>query len=198
MVIKKCIQCGDDFKTYNSYINRGNRLGINEGQFCSTKCYSENKKTHTPKRDYECEWCGKKLQMLLSDYNYKVNTGQRPRFCSRSCKSSLPRIGNRIVGGYRYMHAPDHPYRNYNKQVAEHRLVMEKHIGRYLKPKEVVHHKDLNKLNNDINNLQIVSRAEHEAIHLEYKRKLQKQWWTPERRAKMGERSRRMWAERKS
>lgn len=42
---------------------------------------------------------------------------------------------------------------------------MEKIIGRRLFANEVVHHKDENKLNNDINNLQLMTRSEHAAHH---------------------------------
>ena len=37
----------------------------------------------------------------------------------------------------------------------EHRLVMERHLGRKLLPNETVHHRDGDKLNNDITNLEL-------------------------------------------
>lgn len=54
------------------------------------------------------------------------------------------------------------------KQVREHRIIMEKHIGRKLLPfpQEVIHHKDGNKLNNSIKNLQIISCSNHTILHL--------------------------------
>lgn len=48
-----------------------------------------------------------------------------------------------------------------------HRSVMEAHIGRKLLRNEIVHHIDGNKHNNAIENLQIVTRAEHMALHRE-------------------------------
>ena len=54
-----------------------------------------------------------------------------------------------------------------NNRKPEHRLVMEKYLGRELSPNEIVHHIDGNKLNNDISNLVLTNRASHLKIHRE-------------------------------
>lgn len=64
--------------------------------------------------------------------------------------------------GYVLVKSPDHPNRTKAGYVREHRLVMEKILGRFLLASEVVHHKDGNKANNDPGNLQVFSEnAEH-------------------------------------
>lgn len=49
--------------------------------------------------------------------------------------------------------------------VDEHRYIMQKHLGRRLSFNEVVHHKDGNKRNNSIENLELISRSEHAKLH---------------------------------
>jgi len=76
--------------------------------------------------------------------------------------------GISIVGGYRYLRALDNPNKTKHGFVAEHRLVVEKEVGRYLSMEEVVHHINGNTLDNRIENLRLFSNdAEHhsEATH---------------------------------
>lgn len=47
----------------------------------------------------------------------------------------------------------------------EHIEIIEKHIGRKITKGEVVHHKDGNKLNNDLSNLQLMARGDHTRLH---------------------------------
>lgn len=84
----------------------------------------------------------------------------------------LPYTGGHTViyGNYVFELCPDHPKANPFGFVPQHRLVLERHLGRYLSSQEQVHHIDLNPLNNDISNLQILTRAEHLAIHRQIER----------------------------
>lgn len=52
-----------------------------------------------------------------------------------------------------------------NKQYRLHRYLMEKYLNRKLLSSELVHHKNDNKLDNRIENLEIVSRSEHKKRH---------------------------------
>jgi transposase len=77
--------------------------------------------------------------------------------------------GGRTVDkhGYVLVKAPDHPYKNYQGYVREHRLVMEQQLGRYLESGEVVDHIDGNTSNNDPSNLRLfASNAEHLRVTL--------------------------------
>jgi hypothetical protein len=65
--------------------------------------------------------------------------------------------------GYIVVYRPDHPScrKRSNKYIPEHRLVMEEHLGRYLKPHEVVHHRNKIKDDNRIENLELVTTHNH-------------------------------------
>ena len=54
--------------------------------------------------------------------------------------------------GYKY-------WINYNKRIYTHREKMETKLGRKLKPSEIVHHKDGNKKNDDLNNLYLCKNS---------------------------------------
>ena len=47
----------------------------------------------------------------------------------------------------------------------EHRLVAEAKLGRRLEPQEEIHHIDGDMLNNDPDNLEVLSRAHHKFVH---------------------------------
>lgn len=62
----------------------------------------------------------------------------------------------------------DHGYRILRingKRIREHRYVMEQHLGRKLTRKEQIHHINGDKLDNRIENLMVLSNAEHQRLH---------------------------------
>ncbi len=113
-----------------------------------------------------CKICGKTFEV-------KPYRKKSAKVCSYKCryqsqkgqtgsKSNSWKGGKYNHGdGYIYIHKPNHPFCNKQGYVFEHRLVVEKHLGRYLKPKERVHH--LNKIvsDNHIKNLMLFKNGNY-------------------------------------
>lgn len=115
-----------------------------------------------------CKKCRKEFQVLITP-NSKKGTGT---YCSRECKGmgwksdgkNNPRWNGGIKihdCGYILIASPSHPFRDKQGYVREHKLVMEAHLGRYLSKDELVHHKNHNKTDNRIENLELTTRSEH-------------------------------------
>ena len=90
--------------------------------------------------------------------------------------------GVRIVKGYRHLYAPDHPMATKQGYVAEHRLVMAEALGRPLSRREVVHHRDGDPLNNDLQNLMLFP---DNASHLRHELTGRVPRWTEEGKARI-------------
>lgn len=75
----------------------------------------------------------------------------------------------RKVNGYTLVYAPKHPNaqksKNWSGYVYEHILVMSRHLNRPLMTGEVVHHKDENRSNNALDNLELLDRSKHASLH---------------------------------
>jgi len=77
--------------------------------------------------------------------------------------------GISITQGYRMVTLmPDDPYvamANISRRVFEHRLVMARHLGRILEGWEVVHHINANRLDNRIENLELLPNKEQNQMY---------------------------------
>lgn len=68
--------------------------------------------------------------------------------------------------GYIYEYAPDHPDAPKGKgYVLQHRLIVERSLCRYLLPTEIVHHRNEDKQDNRLENLEVVTRSRHMKHH---------------------------------
>ena len=104
--------------------------------------------------------------------NYDTNNKKR-KFCSRKCyekyfsenyradRCPTWKGGRHSQGRYMRIYSPSHPNCNNKGYVYEHRLVMEKHIGRTLLEHEIVHHVDNDPFNNKIENLILTTKQKH-------------------------------------
>ncbi len=99
----------------------------------------------------------KEMKNKLSNAHKGLNTGKKNYFW----KGGIIKRKD-----YIYIWSPNHPYTNNDNYIAEHRLVMETHLGRYLKPEEKVHHLDGDVTNNKIENLYLfLNKSKHTTYH---------------------------------
>jgi len=124
-----------------------------------------------------CNVCGKEFRLP----SYRMKEPNRGLFCSPRCSFKSGRIGNHNRGekshiwkggriktslGYILIYAPNHPHPNTPKgYVYEHRLVMEKVLGRCLKKDEFVHHLNHIPDDNRPGNLQMTNPHSHQRNH---------------------------------
>lgn len=140
----------------------------------------------------KCEYCSKQLERKVwygkRKYTEPTKRFNERKFCDNECRSK--QLGIDSLGEKNFFYgkklkpwnlnpAPEHKiktgkgyiqvryFENGVKKVKyEHRLVMERKIGRELMPEEVVHHIDHDITNNDINNLMLFSNDnEHKRFH---------------------------------
>ena len=140
----KCMICGKLFHRKPSYIEKTKNIT------CS----------------YECSY---KLRKIT--YAGKNN----PQY-GRKGELSPSFKGEFIRHGYEEEYKPNHPY-NINNYVRKHRLIAEQYLlddynsiniegNKYLLPDFVVHHIDFDKLNNKLENLCVMLKKDHSAMHI--------------------------------
>jgi hypothetical protein len=138
----------DDFKNYITDLYINSELSLNEiGRRLNV--------------------CAKALRKYFKRYNIPLRETAFAKSIATQ-KERHPRWqGGKHVcnNGYIEVYCPEHPRAKSRKYVYEHILVMEKHIGRYLLPNEIVHHKNEIKTDNRIENLQLMTNNEHAALH---------------------------------
>ena len=123
----------------------------------------------------ECLWIAKELGCCRSQIGRvcKKNGIKVPRHIPKAGGQHPCWKGGRFVteDGYVMRYAPSHPFCGRRDAVLEHRLAMEEKIGRYLTREEVVHHKDENPSNNQIENLTLSpNHKEHIREHARMRR----------------------------
>lgn len=113
------------------------------------------------------------IRKYFKKYNMKFrNTNESRKIAVIGNKNPNWKGGKLLKrNGYIQIYMPEHPQCNSRGYIYEHRLIMEKNIGRYLEKYEVVHHIDFNKCNNNISNLMIVTPQEHIRLHTPHKKK---------------------------
>lgn len=112
---------------------------------------------------FHCDECLESVEKIRKD-------GMSAKFCSHKCyaknrKRRGPYKEKVLISGYCYIQKPDHPNCTKKGYMAEHRIIAEKKIGRYLKKDEDVHHINEIKTDNREENLMVLTKSEHQKLH---------------------------------
>jgi hypothetical protein len=144
MINMLCDQCGKEYKTHKAWAKKYSH------HFCSKICKYKWNKTLTG------YWKGKKMPFYKRP-NRKISGELNPNW----------KGGKRMdKSGYILIYFPNHPYADGDGYVREHRIILEKHLNRYLFPQEVVHHINGDKSDNRIKNLLLLpNESEHQKLH---------------------------------
>lgn len=140
-----CKSCGKEFEVWFSRLKKG------IPKYCSTKCYGKSLSKQIP-------W----NKGVTADKDTRLATGKRHGMYGK--KSPRWTGGKFIEQGYVLIWNPNHPD-NRRGYVKEHRIVIEKYLGRYLKKDEVVHHINGITTDNRLENLQLMTKYEHSKFH---------------------------------
>lgn len=186
LAIKQCANCNCQVEIYHK-----KRLEAKK-TFCSKKCHAEWKKKQN--LNCVCPICGRKFHakpyylkknkvVCCSKKCSKIHRSQRmsgagnPQYGLKGTLNASWKSDKRITNyGYRKIRVLEHPFRDADDMVLEHRLVAEKYLltpqnsveidGKmYLRPDFCVHHIDGDRLNNNVENLMVLTRAEHTRLH---------------------------------
>lgn len=126
--------------------------------------------------------CGQKDKAIRVDGLYRgavVSCGcflreqfiQRTRGIKRNIPSGAASVlwkGGRVVNYHGYVLVKvgrNHPWADKQGYILEHRLIVGQVLGRKLEPHEPVHHKDHNKTNNALENLEYCSSPAWHGVH---------------------------------
>jgi hypothetical protein len=175
-IAKNMKKHGISSRDVNSEKSLLTKLKINDDQLKNMLSFKyEYKKISINKISREFDVSTRIVRKYLQKYEIPLRNHKESNKVSNSRENNHKwNGGEKNHEGYKQLLIPEHPHAFGIGYVYEHRYIMEQHIGRFLKTKEHVHHINGNKLDNRIENLQLLSSSEHTKLHQKEKGKAKK------------------------
>jgi len=134
-------------------------IRIKIGIVCKGRKVSEETRKKTSERM-------KGNRIMLGRHLSEETKRKQSEAALKGSKSPLWKGGEARDDEYILIYKPEHPFTKKNHYIFEHRLAMEKFLGRYLTKEEVVHHINEIKDDNQIQNLMLfATQSEHMKFH---------------------------------
>ena len=109
---------------------------------------------------------GKKRKKLSAEHKRKISENNAKYWLGKKRPELYtPKEKIKHSGGYILFYNPNHPKSDIHGRVLEHRIIMERNIGRMLLDFEVVHHVNGIKDDNRIENLELMDKSTHASHH---------------------------------
>ncbi len=132
---------------------------------CQIRCASQNKKLSGNKP-------ATREKMKRSATGRSLAESAKEKLRSLTGPKNANWTGGKTITSQGYKTYTKSKANGSNRGKLEHRVVAESKLGRTLSSGEIVHHIDSDKLNNNPNNLMVLSQSEHVEIHAREKREI--------------------------
>ena len=158
IIPRQCDECQETYQAETRYLNR------NQGRFCSRKCSSTNNaiaRSRKKEHNASCAFCGNTFYKSPS----KLTASKSGLvFCSRAHKDSAQRLGGIeqiMPSHYGTGLVPEYRKKAFRNFPIECRVCGWKEFPEVLE----VNHKNLNRSDNSLENLEILCPTHHQVFH---------------------------------
>jgi hypothetical protein len=176
-----CQHCSAPFTMGAGYVRAYRKKFDADPKYCSSACFGRAKALEAENHiEGVCEHCGEPYSRKRKPSGLLVHSRENRRFCSIGCHYAWVREQDQLdhLPGFKRRYARADGYVEVRevgergkpgRWAFEHRIVMERHLGRRLYDHETVHHRSGDRTDNRIENLELWSSRHGQGQRVEDK-----------------------------